>query len=163
MAKKFKKSSLHPQILHGYYFDHLAPTEKKQIKRYPVLVRLRLKKKFGYQNLHLIFKISLICENSPIFHTSSRNQSSIDIISCLQSFIMVQKQKNTWKLFKVWKLGAQNFAFLDTFGHLASLQPNPLSQLPQILHTSCQAPGASSCKILGHVAKFRLHFLAKNP
>ena len=76
---------------------------------------------------------------------------------------MVHKQKNTKKLFKVWKLGVQNFAFLDTYGHLALLRPNPLCQLPQILHTTCHVPGASSCKISGHMAKFRLLFWLKIP
>ena len=75
---------------------------------------------------------------------------------------MVHKQKNTKKLFKVWKLGVHNFAFLDTYGHLAMLRPNALGQWPQILHTTYHVPGASSCKISGHMAKFRLLFLAKN-
>ena len=57
--KKLKKSFLDPQILHGYYFDHLAPTEKNGSKKYSVLLPLWLKnQKTGYQNLHPIFKKS---------------------------------------------------------------------------------------------------------
>ena len=100
--KKLKKSILDPQIFFGYYFDHLTPTEKNGSKKYSVLLPLWLKnQKFGYQNLHQIFKKSQFCKNSLIFDASSRNQSSIGIFTWPQSFKMVQNQKNTKKLFKV--------------------------------------------------------------
>ena len=114
------------------------------------------------QNLDLIFKKAQFCRNSLTFEASTRNQFSIGILTGLQSFVMVQKQKNTKKPFKIWKLGVQNFAFLDTFGRFASPRPNALSQSHQILHTGWQVPGASSCKISAHKSNFKWIFWPKN-
>ena len=60
-------------------------------------------------------------------------------------------------------LGVQNFAFLDILGHFGSLQPNALSQWPKILHTACQAPGPSFCKISAYTSNAEKDFWPKNP
>ena len=60
-------------------------------------------------------------------------------------------------------LGVQNFAFLDILGHFGWLQPNALSQWPKILHTACQAPGPSFCKISAYTSNAENDFWPKNP
>ena len=87
------------------------------------------------------------------FDTGFQNFFPISIFTKVQNFTMVQWLRNSNLLLEVMKLWVRNIAFLDILGDLVSLWPSTLGQWPQILHTSCQAPGASFCKIFIHKSK----------
>ena len=54
----------------------------------------------------------------------------------------------------------QNIAFLDPQGHLVTLRPNALSDLPKILHASPNMLGAYLCQISAFESNDKIDFLA---